>query len=197
MTTRDSEFLSGRAAAAVLRDAGVSRAQAEVALAAGLAGRPVAVGRTLGYDPAAVMALAARPEVSTHALPGAWDTSMLVLRAPRGLDPRAGWDPRALLGLGWPIAASARWLVQARCRRAPVPCVVTAGGFVAAGADIVQAGVLDGRTFLTTTAPGDWWACFADRRFGTGRGTSWTWWPRPATEGRIRLEPRQSRLRRA
>lgn len=187
-------LLSGRAAAALLGEVGVAPAQAQVALAAGLAGRPVSIGRMLGYERSAVEALAARRALPEAALPEPCQRGMLVLRVPRGLDPRADWQPEALLLAGWPLAASARWLLKERCRRAPVPCLVTAGGFVAAGADIVGAGVLGARTYLTTVTPGEWWEALADARFATGRGTSWTWWPRPVDAGRARLQRRQSRL---
>ncbi|TCJ22696.1 hypothetical protein [Nocardioides jejuensis] len=122
---------------------------------------------------------------------------MLILRVGRGLDPRASWSPQELLSRSWPIAPLARWELKARSQREPIPCVITAAGFVAAGADIVGAEVDgDGRTVLRTTAPSHWWAALEGRRLPTGPGTSWMWWPRPSADGRIRLERRQSRLRR-
>lgn len=191
------DLISGRAAAVLLGDAGLAPAQAHVVLAAGLAGRPVQVGRLLGYDRAAVEQLVARDVVTKASAPEACRLGTLVLRVGRGHDPRTPWEPGEKFSRGWPIAASARWTLHWRTRREHVPCLVTAAGFVAAGADIVGVGVLGSLTYLTTADPGAWWTEVEGRRLPTGRGTSWTWWPPPPDTDRIKLERRQSRLRQA
>lgn len=172
-------LMSTGQAAALLAEAGVARTQAQILLAAGLAGRGVRCAGAVLYDDGAVTALAARPQATREGLVAACPHGLVIARLDRArkVDVTIGWKPLAAQLSGQPpMPPLTRALLAARMAAyGSLPWVATLCGRVVLGADAVRVELgADGNTRFTLAPPGEWFAVLIDRALATGRGgRSW------------------------
>jgi len=180
-------MISARRATRVLELAGLGGRQARRVLACGLAGPPVATRAALLYDADRVAELAGRPEISDATADAATPGGLFVAR--RDVDVLAPEDQqRGSLQGGWGFSPVAAVLVRIRVEQhGHVPLVATVGGFVAAGAEILEVLVSPEGYHLVLQEAGPWFATFRGRRFATGPGRPWVLrdrlgWQHPSTD---------------
>jgi hypothetical protein len=167
-------LVTGRKAARMLD---LGRETASRVLAAGLAGEPVETPAAHLYDADRVAALRARPVVDdTTPLPAACANGVLVAR----IDPRVPPGPPELARGPWRLSFG-RWaaLTVLINQHAMMPLVMTVGGFVLGGADVVgSAGAPEDRrlTLLRTRPAGDWFAAFDQHVLRTPPGFPLLFW---------------------
>jgi hypothetical protein len=175
-------LLSAREATRVLAEVGVARTQAQVLLAAGLAGTGVRSAGAVLYDEAAVRALAARPEVDPDELAAACPHGLFIARIDRSrpVDVTTGWaDLARQLSLQPPMPGMTRALLGVRMTAYPnLPWVATLCGHVVLGADAAHADLAaGGRIAFTLAPPSSWFAVLVDRVLPTSRGgRPWVVW---------------------
>lgn len=167
-------LISGRQAAEVLSEVGLSRSQTRQVLSAGLAGMPVVTRGAHLYPEEAVLELARRPQMTNDEVAEACPKLLFVAR--RWVDVLASHEDQL-------EAVSRRWDLGARGSnivltvhlgvRGPIPFVATVCGFVVLGGDlrrmVRESG--GGPYRMELEAPGEWFSAFRNRRlhFGPGR----------------------------
>ena len=182
-------LISEREATAIIEAyADLTRTPARRLLRTGIAGAPErdASGR-LGYDRAAVEAVARRTVVDERSLEETFRFGLLVAR----LSPSQEWDvdapveeQRRHLGGPWdiPLLRHVGLTTYTRSSGGFYPLVATVSGYVVAGADIVEP-CTDGRGRLVLAEPGAWFDELRERRWFRGRGGAPLDWWQPA--GRV------------
>jgi hypothetical protein len=179
--------LSSRESARILAEAGIARTQAQVLLAAGLAGCGVRTAGAVLYDERAVRALAMRPLVDSEVLHAACPHGLYLTRLERArrLDTTTGWASLAdQLSVQPPMPSLTRALLSAQITvYETLPWVATLCGYVVLGADATRVDAApDGSTVFELMPPSAWFDPVAERVFASSRGgRPWVVWrPRQA-----------------
>ena len=144
------ELLTERQAVQRLAIGGIWRDAARSALKAGIAGRPVRVSNHLLYDAAAVQGALERMSPSCELRVRTSRPIFVARVAPRTPDPESTWrswrgadvlapvpEQRDAARAWWHLGYRARIIAEAIGEVKGVPFVVTCGGFVVMGADII------------------------------------------------------------
>lgn len=178
--------LSANQAAELLHAAvGISVRSAREVLATGLAGPPTRLRGMHLYPADTVQRLALRRPVRRDALTSLTGGELLVLRLGSG----SGFRVSAPVEVR--EAAVQRHfrpspLLRVHLRRriaehGALPMIATVGGFVVLGADVTDLhpspdGGSPPPSLMRMAGPGDWFAGFEERWFGTGPGGPWRLW---------------------
>lgn len=182
------EWVSAREATDILAVTGIPRSSLRRALNCGVAGAPIRTRGTLLYPRAAVDSLIQEP-LTERTLPDPLDKGTFVARLRLGpSDPVRFPEHTDLLTRlesvagGWPMSWSMRLVLTVRAERGvPMPLLATAGGFVVAGATIVNATALGGSSSaaqLTLGPAQEWYDDVRLRILRTPPGGPWVILPR-------------------
>lgn len=171
-------LVTGRGAAEILQEVGLTRERARRLLLAGFAGEGRRTRGALLYDEERVRALTTWPRLEPHAVDALCPGGLFVVRVGpgRSLDLTTGWAQRCEAVRGdWDISPFVRVRLRLRIEQhGAMPLVATVSGYVALVADIVEVTVdVDGRTGFELTEPGEWSTGLRGRRLVTGPGRSW------------------------
>lgn len=175
-------YVSGREAAAILAEAGLTRERSRRLLHAGFAGEGLRTRGALLYDEALVYALLERPVVDMGRFSASCPDGAFVLRAWRGIRVGAPLEAQvAELRMRWWLSPWARLHMRIAMElRGHFPFLVTVSGFVAVGADLVGLRLERGperiETRLVVKGPGGWYDDLRGCRLDTGAGGPWVLW---------------------
>lgn len=184
-------FVSGREAALILAEAGLSRGQARKVLAAGLAGPSIRTAGSLLYDESQVRALLARAVVERGELPDPCRATMFVARLGARRDaaaPDQRWQGADLSAqeaeqvdaarMYWDLSPWVEVMVRVAIQEHGfVPFVATVAGFVVLGGNGTRVSHVPGRGDVFTLAPPtSWFDTLRQARFPTGPGGPWLFW---------------------
>lgn len=175
------DLITTREAIDFLQPLGIGRESTRKALHGGLAGPPVVTSWAHLWDRDRLRALPNRPRVEVDDLAPELDRGIFVARMGNtAIAPAGPWSTSLWLRILWELTIKEQGFV---------PLVVTLGGFVVDGANIIavheserlagqrgEAGHFGQRTTFTLDAPGAWFAAFREHRLSTGSGTNWHWW---------------------
>ena len=173
-------LITGREAARILRDTGLTRERSRRLLAAGFAGEPIRAAGAHLYEQDRIVELARRPRIDKANVVTWCPDGLFVAR--RDVNVAASWADRADAVRGpWECGRGTRVFLQIMIDRAgPFPMVGTVCGFVAVGAEIVDiratpSGV-DARetSMFELREAGTWFHSFRDARLPTGPGRPWS-----------------------
>ncbi|WP_109509290.1 hypothetical protein [Nocardioides speluncae] len=196
-------FVSGREAALILAEAGLSRGQARKVLAAGLAGPSLSTAGSLLYDEARVRALLARAVVERGDLPDLCRATMFVarLRARRDIAaPDQRWQGADLSApeaeqvdaarMYWDLSPWVEMMIRVAIQEHGfVPFVATVAGFVALGGNATRVSYVEGRgDAFTLEPPTSWFHPLRQARVPTGPGGPWLFW-RESSANRVSPGP--------
>ncbi len=167
-------LLSERAACERLRGVGLGRRHGQRVLASGLAGAPIRLPSAVLYPAHRVDQLLTWRPLDGDELDAACPGGVFIGR--RALDPTV---PAACrideAGEGWSLDLFSRvWILHRVDQHGSLPFVVTVGGFVALGADIVGLRTTAQRQpALELREPGAWFGALQQRRLVTGAGPTY------------------------
>jgi hypothetical protein len=174
-------LISTREAAAILAARVPSFEQTRHLLATGVVGRPVQVGRTIGYDECLVSDLASRPVVDEHRLAEACPAGVYVARLGRHrwLDTASSWEEQARSVAPQPaLTPMTAALIGVRRRLADggLPWVATVSGFVVFGGEATGWRRGEDSSVVDLEPPGAWYQQVDGRWWPFGRGRHWCLW---------------------
>lgn len=184
-------FVSGREAALVLAEAGLSRGQTRKVLAAGLAGPSLRTAGSLLYDEARVRALLACPVLERDELPDPCRATMFVARLRPRCEvgaPDQCWQGADLSApeaeqcdaarMYWDLSPWVEVMVRVAIQEHGfVPFVATVAGFVVLGGNATWISHVPSRgDVFTLEPPTSWFDPLRQARFPTGPGGPWLFW---------------------
>ncbi|MDN5893565.1 MAG: hypothetical protein L0H93_06015 [Nocardioides sp.] len=185
-------LVSGREAAAILAQMGVTREPARRALLAGVAGTGQRVRGSVLYERARVHALLSAPLVG-DTLPTLMTRGTFIARIKDcGAIAERECDDHLLrqVARGWHVSPITRLSFSVRVARDEwMPFVATVSGFAVLGAEIIGVGLERDGTRFTLRAAGAWYESVHRRRVPTRAGGPWTVLPKGALHTRFSRRP--------